>query len=348
MAAAAIPQHTEVAPLVFTQVEEERVRDYFTKLVAKTATGIALHPLTVAKTLMQIGHEPYPLTTGKVFVFLGREAYFLPNALQYLKNLYNEAGLTTLFTGLDAGILSSLTGGATAFALELYLDRYFPDVGGAYQEVKKEEDELTDHESFRLKLRQAVRATIYTSAGLIISRPLTVVMIREIAQLVGREVKYNSVISALYSIGYEEGPRGFFSGLVPALIAQGITIWGTFALTYVLERGLLRATRDNPDPENARKTYTDTRKVLNVILPIFVNSFSYPFSVISTVMSLNGSGLAVSLLPYSPAFNYWGDAYDYLKPHGLVRGARLFLREQKGAVSVGHDHGLYASNKHFI
>ncbi|KAE9548292.1 hypothetical protein FO519_008498 [Halicephalobus sp. NKZ332] len=32
----------------------------------------------------------------------------------------------------------------------------------------------------------------------------------------------------------------------------------------------------------------------------------------------------------------------------LTRGARMFLREQKGAVSVGFDHQLYASNKHFV
>lgn len=56
----------------------------------------------------------------------------------------------------------------------------------------------------------------------------------------------------------------------------------------------------------------------------------------------------VSLLPYSPSFSQWQDAYDYLKPHGLTRGNRLFLREQKGAVSVGPDHQLYASNKHFV
>jgi carrier protein len=348
MAAAAVPLHTDPLPLVHTQVEEERVRDYFTKLLAKTATGVATHPLTFAKTLFQLGHEPYPLTTGKVFIIAGREAYFLPNAFKYLSNIYKESGFTKLFTGLDAAILSSAVGGATSFAVELYLDRYFPDIGGAYQEAKKEEEELTDHESFRLKLRQAIRATIFTSLGLIVSRPFTVIMIREIAQLIGREQKYNSVIGALYTIGYEEGPRGFFSGLIPALLAQSVTIWGTFALTYGIERVLVRASRDNPDDENARKSVKDARRVLNVIVPFFVNAFSYPFSVVSTVMSLNGSGLAVSLLPYSPSFNYWGDAYDYLKPHGLVRGARLFLREQKGAVSVGGDHQIYASNKHFV
>jgi hypothetical protein len=56
--------------------------------------------------------------------------------------------------------------------------------------------------------------------------------------------------------------------------------------------------------------------------------------------------LAVSLLPYAPSFNHWTDTYDYLKPDGLNRGARLFLREHKGSVAVGADHRLYASNKY--
>lgn len=58
--------------------------------------------------------------------------------------------------------------------------------------------------------------------------------------------------------------------------------------------------------------------------------------------------LVVSLLPYAPLHHHWTDAYHYLKPHGLQRGARLFLREQKGAVAVGADHNLYASNKFFV
>ncbi|EYC28585.1 hypothetical protein Y032_0007g3300 [Ancylostoma ceylanicum] len=58
-------------------------------------------------------------------------------------------------------------------------------------------------------------------------------------------------------------------------------------------------------------------------------------------------GLAVSFLPYAPSFVNWHSAWDYLTPHGLKRGARLFLREQTGAVSVGADQQLYASNKFF-
>lgn len=65
------------------------------------------------------------------------------------------------------------------------------------------------------------------------------------------------------------------------------------------------------------------------------------------ITNLINFSLAVSMLPYSPSFHHWTDTYDYLKPNGLTRGARMFLREHKGAVSVGSDHCLYASNKFF-
>ena len=71
--------------IVLTQDEEERIREYVVKLGAKSFMGAASHPLTFAKTLFQLGYEPYPLTTGKVLVVAGREAYFLPNAFQYRK-----------------------------------------------------------------------------------------------------------------------------------------------------------------------------------------------------------------------------------------------------------------------
>eukprot|EP00081_Caenorhabditis_elegans_P028226 NP_871994.1 MiTochondrial Carrier Homolog [Caenorhabditis elegans] len=64
-------------------------------------------------------------------------------------------------------------------------------------------------------------------------------------------------------------------------------------------------------------------------------------------MAVAGSGLAVSFLPYSPSFNNWHGAWDYLRPIGLKRGNRLFLREQVGAVTVGVDQQLYASNSYF-
>lgn len=53
--------------------------------MVKTGVGVLTYPLTFAKTLFQLGYEPYALSTGRVFVLFGREAYFLPNAVNYRK-----------------------------------------------------------------------------------------------------------------------------------------------------------------------------------------------------------------------------------------------------------------------
>ncbi|VDK41084.1 unnamed protein product [Anisakis simplex] len=38
-----------------------------------------------------------------------------------------------------------------------------------------------------------------------------------------------------------------------------------------------------------------------------------------------------------------------MKPNqGLKRGSRLFMRDYAGAITVGVDKQLYASNKHFV
>lgn len=47
-----------------------------------------------------------------------------------------------------------------------------------------------------------------------------VVMVRQIAQLIGNESKYACVFSSLRLIGIEEGPAGLMSGLIPAVLGQ--------------------------------------------------------------------------------------------------------------------------------
>lgn len=62
---------------------------YSKALVAKALVGVVTYPLTFAKTLIQLGYEPYSLSTGRVFIVAGREAYFLPNAFKYSKFFWN-------------------------------------------------------------------------------------------------------------------------------------------------------------------------------------------------------------------------------------------------------------------
>lgn len=192
-------------------------------------------------------------------------------------------------------------------------------------------------------------------------------MVREIAQIVGRETKYPNVLSAILRIGDEEGPRGFFAGLIPYLVADYLVIWLSAGLRYgaerimqeykVRRRTLIKTLAsqlqvDEPNDEASKKAAKDTRFMLNFAIPFVANSFSYPFSVVSTVLAVSGSGfvflllpasvsylfsLVVSLLPYSPSFVHWQDTYDYLKPYGLARGNRLFLR-----------YGLDLNDGHYV
>lgn len=56
---------------------------------------------------------------------------------------------------------------------------------------------------------------------------------------------------------------------------------------------------DDTNDEAAKKAAKDTRSVLNLAIPFVANSFSYPLSVVSTVMAVGGSGFAV-LVNLSP------------------------------------------------
>lgn len=130
-----------------------------------------------------------------------------------------------------------------------YLDKCYPDLGGAEEiavEEGKEKDEDRDdaYKALRLKMREAIRKSVVQLAGLIISRPFagfpptplqinnsfSVVMVRQIAQHIGNETKYASInpLQPLMVIGAEEGLAGFYSGFIPASIT--VLISGIFLI----------------------------------------------------------------------------------------------------------------------
>ncbi|CAB3404855.1 unnamed protein product [Caenorhabditis bovis] len=318
-------------------------------LIAKCVFSSLSQPLTVTRVLIQLGHEPFPLSTGKTLIVAGRNAYFLPNAFSYMRQLANTRGISVLWTGLDSSLVGLCVNGLVNYHAERYINEHYPNIGGEPENIEKEEDALTDHESFKRVLRQAIRDSVVRTAGIIATRPFTVIMIRQIAQLIGKETKYATTFQSLNLIGNQEGPGGLFAGLAPQILGELIVVWGVHFLTYSLTRTLLRTEiGDTKQADEAgAKAAKDAHGFIKNAVPFVVNSFGYPYSVVSAVMAVAGSGLAVSFLPYSPSFISWHNAWDYLSPIGLKRGARLFLREQLGAVTVGVDQQLYASNSYF-
>ncbi|TKR58013.1 hypothetical protein L596_030641 [Steinernema carpocapsae] len=327
------------------------------KIAARSAVLVVTHPLAMLKTLFQLGFEPYPLSQGKTLVVAGRDAYFLPNLFAYGRNLTEELGFMVLYSGFEANLFASCTSRFVNAEIKKYIDKYYPELGGSSalepkEPEKVQEEELNENteESFRVMIRSAMRSTVVNWVGIVVSRPFTVLMVRQIGQLIGGELKYYGLIPSMLRIGREEGPAGYFSGLVPALIAEAVQIWGVHTLIWTIERGIVHADKNGmfEDNEHGRSAKKGARKLTKLLAPFAINAYSYPFQVVSTVMATIGSGLAVSMLPYAPSFGMWQNAYTYLKPNGgLKRGARMFLREQAGAISVGNDRLLYANYKHF-
>lgn len=288
----------------------------------------------MTRTLIQLGHEPFPLSTGKTLVIAGRNAYFLPNFFSYMKQLGTTRGYITLWTGIDSAIAALAVQGIASHRT---------------QQVNSFLIESSDAESFRRVIRNGFRDSVIRVVAVTAARPFAVCFARQVAQVIGNETKYTTCAQALAVIGKQEGPGGLFSGLAPQIVGELLVIWGVHLITHGIQRAILRiefGDTKNKD-ETKAKAAKDVHKFIHTAVPFLVNSFGYPYSVVSTVMAVAGSGLAVSFLPYSPSFNNWHGAWDYLRPIGLKRGNRLFLREQVGAVTVGVDQQLYASNSYF-
>lgn len=316
-------------------------------LVAKGVVGSATYPLVCCKTLIQLGHEPFPLSTGKVWLCAGRDAYFLPNLFSYASQLKDAKGWASLFTGLDSAIVKLAVEALTTHYTSKYIDLHYEELGGEPQNLDAEEKDIDDSQSFRRKLRLFIRDSFVRVVAVTASRPFTVAMVRQVAQMIGNETKYGTCIQAVKHIGTEEGPAGLFAGLVPQIIGEILVLAGIHGATFLAERVIFHIGMYENQDEKSQKEAKEIRRFVDLAIPFVVQAHGYPYQVVSTVIAVAGSGLAVSFLPYSPAFLTWQSAWDYLRPHGLKRGARMFLREQTGAVTVGVDQQLYASNKYF-
>lgn len=65
-------------------------------------------------------------------------------------------------------------------------------------------------------------------------------MVRQIAQHIKNETKYSShnPLQVLLRIGSEEGPSGYFSGVVPQVIGGIVYVWGIAAVSYATEEAI--------------------------------------------------------------------------------------------------------------
>lgn len=292
--------------------EYNPIMDKTTQVALGAGAAVFFHPITYVKILIQIGHEPIaPTLHTSMF---GHKSYMYPNVFTYANHIRKTDGFCQLYRGLGARIVSSMASNFVSNAIQTRLFEHPPDAELGPSSPTKADETYID--GIKKLAKDTLAETCSACAGIVVSQPFRVIFIRSIAQYVGHETKYSCFSSSVREIYQNEGILGFFSGLIPRLIGEVLTIWLANVLTHAINTFLLA------DPE-----HKDKRQYTNIFSHLVVNQITYPFSVVSNVMTINGSGLVAGTPPYSG----WMDCWSHLSSQNqLMRGSGLFWRGYKG------------------
>ncbi|CDS37777.1 mitochondrial carrier 2 [Echinococcus multilocularis] len=196
--------------------------------VIPTALSAVCHPFVCARTLMMLGHEFEPPTLGRNLI--GLQRYMYPNVFNYIGHLRGDVGLFPIFTvGLPASIIGSAIKSSVC---ECYLREHV--TGYMYKKSVIETEQGWD-----VFVQETCKLTAGRCLGLLVSYPFQVIMIRQIAQLVGKETMYSNILKAFVEINVNEGLPGLFGGLIPRLLGEVIAVWLTASMAYVVNKYLL-------------------------------------------------------------------------------------------------------------
>ncbi|KAJ8919862.1 hypothetical protein NQ315_006391 [Exocentrus adspersus] len=280
--------------------KENKWSNYALRIIVNTAS----HPFEYAKVLIQIGHEPIPPRPAKTF--FGKPAHKLPNIFEYVKHIKSVDGFAGCYNGLAPKVCGNLL---SAIATQKLID---------YLEPPRDDDEDFEEEPTEEQKRErfirSVKCDIIThTAAIFVSQPFHVITVRMMAQFIGRETKYNGILSSVKEIYTQNGILGFFSGLVPRLLGDICSLLLASSLTYAINHYLVE--------ERELKVYT------SATMTFLATAVTYPFQVVSNCMAVTNSGLLAGSPPFMPHYNSWMDCWaDLSCQNQLKRGSSLLIR----------------------
>ncbi|KAG2309691.1 hypothetical protein Bca52824_029439 [Brassica carinata] len=215
-------------------------------------------PLDVIKTRFQVHglpKLPHPNIKGSVIV-------------ASLEHIFKQEGMRGLYRGLSPTVMALLSNWAVYFTMYDQLKSFL----------------ISNDEDHKLSVGANVMAASGAGAATTIAtNPLWVVKTRLQTQgMRAGVVPYKSTLSALKRIGYEEGIRGLYSGLVPAL--AGISHVAIQFPTYEMVKLYLAKKGDKSmDDLNARDV-----AVASSIAKIFASTLTYPHEVVRARLQEQG------------------------------------------------------------
>lgn len=266
------------------------------------------HPIDYAKILIQIGHEPLP-PRPTVTIF-GRPALALPNIFQYVRYIKSVDGFLGCYRGLVPKLCSrTLHGVVHAKAAECV---EFPDEPNKFID----EEQLNETERRNRYIYTMIRQVISQVAAVIVCHPLDVICIRMMAQFVGRETRYSGLLTSIVEVYRDSGFAGYYSGLIPRLIGDTVSLVFIGSASYVLNRYFIR--------DHELRTFTIPT------IGFLTSTVLYPFLVVSHCMAVNNCGLVAGMPPNMPIYQDWTECWRHLWTSGEIkRGSSLLWRYYK-------------------
>lgn len=252
------------------EANKEKSEIDYQKLVWQCLLTVGSHPITQARVLIQLGHEPaaafYRDKGGKLIPFLASSGWFHKGILTgYLRdaNLF-PATMDTIGVGMLYKVIETTTSSITQTVVEKPIKNLLPE--------KVQED------SFEGVLVSSTKEFLIKAAGIVISRPFYVIAVRQIGTI-AQGTNDLAILKPLKEVIMD---GSLFAGIVPKLTYEACVILMGNTFIYLYNTNLRG---DDPD-ENVQK-------LLPSIINMAVATFCYPLHLVSTIMCVNGSGLVL-------------------------------------------------------
>ncbi|NP_001187386.1 mitochondrial carrier homolog 2 [Ictalurus punctatus] len=267
------------------------------------------HPLMYIKVLVQVGHEPLPPTLGRNL--FGRQVYQLPGLFAYAKHIITIDGKLGLFKGLAPRLCAGTIG---TIVHSKVLQKCHEKKLEVMNSGQKAEEGSLQH-----VVNETTKEMIARSCATIVTHPFHVITLRCMVQFIGRETKYSGVFDSTITVYREEGILGFFAGLIPRLLGDIFSLWICNMLAHFINSYAI---------DDSMSRMSEMKNCSQAATGFFASMLTYPFVLVSNLMTVNNCGLAGGLPPYAETYKTWFDCWRHLSREGnMSRGNSLFFRK---------------------